>query len=219
MGIVTSRASGSVHGITAVGLFERSFGAIMAVEAKGRLGLDKEVLLVGTVCEVAGRATFLPHLMNDLLFKIPFFVTLKTGCVPFRLQQVVELGSVRIMALSAFPSPQGRMHIRFVHPDLFFAVAGIADFIPFFFQDQFGYETVPEMAVLAFLLFDGGMDVFHPHILLSKFLMAVEAPLAYKPSSSRRRPPQRPFLRRFGAGVQKDHSYEKKDSQNNGFMS
>lgn len=218
MGIVAARTRRLAHGIVAMRLFEGCFGAVMAAKAEGRLSLHQEVFLVRTVSEMARGATLWPDLMNDLFSKALFFVTLETSFIPFRLQQVAELGSVGVMALNAFPPGQGRMHAGFIHPYLLFAVAGIADFISFLFQDQFGYETVAEMTILAFFLLDGGMDIFHYQIFVGKFFVAVETALADKPSSSRRRPSQRPFLWRFGAGVQKDRSCEKKDSQNNGFM-
>ena len=46
MRIVTARASGFVHRITAVGLFKRNLAAVMAAEAKRGLGLNEEVFLV-----------------------------------------------------------------------------------------------------------------------------------------------------------------------------
>ena len=89
--------------------------------------------------EVAGRTALLPHLMSDLLFIILFLVTLKTSFIPFCIQQTTELGGMRVMALNAFTSLQGGMDTGFVHPDLIFTVAGIADLIPFFLQNQFRY--------------------------------------------------------------------------------
>ena len=46
MRIVTARASGFVHRITAVGLFKRGLATVVAAEAKRGLGLNEEVFLV-----------------------------------------------------------------------------------------------------------------------------------------------------------------------------
>ena len=85
---------------------------------------------------MAGGATLWPYFMDHLLLIILLLVTLKTSFVPFRFQEMTCLGGMGIMALDAFPSLQSRMHIRFIHPYLILTMAGIADFIPFFFQDK-----------------------------------------------------------------------------------
>jgi hypothetical protein len=188
-----------------MGLFKRGLASVMAAETKGDLGLDEEVLLVGTVGQMAGRAAFsFTDLMDHLLFIILLFMTLITSLVPFRLQQVAELGSVRIMALSAFPSPQGRMHAGLIRAYFIFAVAGVADLVAFFLQEKLGNQTMPEVAFFAFPLFDDRMHIFHRQIFLCKFLVAVEAFFARKPRfpSGCPRASQRLFLRRLRTGVQ-----------------
>jgi hypothetical protein len=151
--------------------------------------------------EVAGGTALLSRFMNDLLFVILFFVTLEASLIPFCLQQMTELGGMRVMALTAFTSLQSGMDIGFIHPDLISTVARIADFISFFLQNQFRYQTMSEMTILTLFLFHREVDIFHHEIFVSKFLVAVEAVFAYKPFSSRRSAPQRPFLRRLGTRI------------------
>jgi hypothetical protein len=164
-------------------LFKRGLAGVMAAEAKGDLGLYEEVFLVGTVGEMAGRAAFsLTYLMDYFLFIILLFMTLITSLVPFRFQQVTCLRGMRVVALNTFSILQYRMHIRFVHPDLFFAVAGVADLVA------------------------DGMHIFHRQIFLCEFLVAIEAFFARKPGlpPGCPRASQRPFLRSLRTGVQQD---------------
>ena len=163
-------------------LFEGSFSAVMAAKTKRSFSLHQEFFLVRTVGEVAGGTALLPYLMNDLLFIILFLVTLKTSFIPFCFQQVAELGGMRVMVLDAFPSLQSGMDTGFIHPDLIFTVAGIADLIPLLLHQEFRNHSVPEMTALTFLFLDDGMDTLHPEVLVSKFLVAIEAILARKPS-------------------------------------
>jgi hypothetical protein len=58
------------------------------------------------------------------------------------------------------------MDIRFVHPDLIFTVAGIADFIPFFLEQKFWNQPMPQMALFTFRLLHGRMDLFHREVFL-----------------------------------------------------
>src|SRR4030067_1447540 len=88
---------------------------------------------------------------------------------------MTELGSVGIMALHAPPSLDRGMNTRLIHPYLIFTVAGIADFISFFFQNQFWNKTVPQMAIFALLLFNNTVGVFHPRIFLRKPFVTIEA--------------------------------------------
>lgn len=108
------------------------------------------------------------------------------------------------MALDAFSSLESGVDTGFIQPYLFFAVAGITDFISFFLQNQFRHETVPQVALLTFLFFHGEMNIFHSQVFFREFLMTAETILTDKPLPSRRRASQRPFLRCLRAGIQKD---------------
>jgi hypothetical protein len=132
---MTARTESLVHRIVAVSFFERGFGAVMAAKTKRSLNFYQKVFLVRTVREMAGCTTFFPHFVDYLLFIILLFVTLKASFIPLCFQQVTVWGGMGIMALNAFPSRQGGVDIRFIHPYLIFTVAGIADFISFFLKD------------------------------------------------------------------------------------
>jgi hypothetical protein len=183
-----------------VSLFERSFGAVMAAKAKGSLSSYQKAFLVRTMREMAGCTTLLPNFMGYLLLIIFPFVTLKASFVSLCFQQPIVLGGMRIMALNASSSLQGGVDIRFIHPYLIFTVAGIADVISFFFQNQLGHDAVPKMAVLALLVFDRSMNILHCHIFVGKLFVAVEAISAYKFLSCCRCTPQCPFLWGFRTG-------------------
>jgi hypothetical protein len=72
------------------------------------------------------------------------------------------------------------MHVWFIQSYFFFTVAGIADLISFFLQYEFGYNPMAEMAVFTLALFHIGMHILHPHVFISKFLVAVEAVFPWK---------------------------------------
>jgi hypothetical protein len=76
--------------------------------------------------------------MGHLLVVILLLMTLIAGLIPLCLQQVTELGGMGIMALHAPSSLERGMNAGLIHPYLIFTVAGVADFIPFFLQNQFG---------------------------------------------------------------------------------
>jgi hypothetical protein len=113
--------------------------------------------------------------MGNLLFVILLLMTLIAGFIPFRFQQVTELGSVGIVALDALSSLERGMNARFIHPYLIFTMAGIADFISFFFQNQFRNETMAQMAIFALFLFNNTVGVFHPQIFFHKLFVTIEA--------------------------------------------
>lgn len=212
-------AEGLLNRIIAMSLLKGGLCAVVAAKAKGRFRLHQKFFQIRAVGGVAGGAALLPDLMKHLLLVALFLVALKTRLIPFCFQQSAELRGVRIMALNAFPSLQGGMDIGLVHPDLVFAVARVADFISFFLEDQFRHQTMPEMAILAFFLFDRGMDSLHPHVLVSKFLVTVEATLADKLLPRRRSATERPFLLCRHVTVCKDEAHQQKYSEEDGFIS
>ena len=58
------------------------------------------------------------------------------------------------------------MDTRLIQSDLLFTMAGIADFISLFFQDELGDQAMPEMTFFTFVFLDNFVDIFHPQILL-----------------------------------------------------
>jgi hypothetical protein len=128
-------------------------------------------------------------------------MALITGLVPLCFEQMTYLGGMGIMAGDTFASLQGRMDIRLIQTDLFFAVTGIADFIPIFLQNKFWNNAMSDMTILTFLSFDDGMDVLHPHVFFYKFFMAFEAIFTYEFFTRRWGTSQCPFLLRSNVGV------------------
>ena len=185
-----------------MGFLKMSLGAVMAAKAEWSLSLYQKVFLVRTVGKVASGAPFLlEDLMYNFLFEIFLLMALITDFIAFCLQQVFRLGGMGIMTLNAFSPLQHGMNIRLVHPYFIFTVAGIADLISFFLKNQFRYQTVPEMAIFALLLFDRSMYILHCHIFVGKFLVAVEAVFAYKLLSRGWSTTECPFLLRSNISV------------------
>ena len=178
---MATRALRLIDRIVAVGLFERCLVTIMTPQAERSLTFHQKILLIRTVSKMAGGASFIPNFVGHFLFIILFLMTLITSLVAFCLHQVARLRGMGIMAESAIPFVQNSMDMRFIQPYLFFAMAGIADLIPLFLQEEFWNHPMPEVTVLAFLLFDNGVDTLHSEVLIRKFLVAVEAILPRKP--------------------------------------
>jgi hypothetical protein len=126
---------------------------------------------------------------------------------------------MRVVALNAFFFLQGRMHIGLVQPDLLFAVAWIANFISLFLQEHLGDQTMPKVALLTFFLLDDRVDILHPHVLIRKLFVAIEAILAGKFLPGSPGAPQRPFFCRLCEGVQQNRDCKKKYPYEDGFMS
>ena len=74
------------------------------------------------------------------------------------------------------------MHHRVVKSDFLFVMAGIAHLIPRLFEEKLGNDAVPQVALLALFLLDGGMYIFHPEVGVGELGVAVEAFLADKGS-------------------------------------
>ena len=84
---MTGRTFFCFYGIIAVGLFESATLGIMAVETEARFCFCQEIVLVGTVRQVACLATLVQQcLMDDLLLKRLFLMALVTGFVSRRVK-------------------------------------------------------------------------------------------------------------------------------------
>lgn len=173
MGVVTSGTGSLIDGIVPMGLFEGCLTYIMTSEAKNRFTLYQEIFLIGAMGKMAGCASLcLQDFMNPLLFKGFLFVALIAGFISFRFQQPACLRGVGVMTSNTFALLQNRMNIGFIQPDLLFAVAGEAKIIAIFFQEEFGHDSMAEMAVFALLFFYHGMNIFHSQVFIHKFLVA-----------------------------------------------
>jgi hypothetical protein len=87
-----------------------------------------------------------------------------------------------IMAFSTFPFRQSGVQKSFIKPDLLLVVAQVTELISLLFQNQLGYQTVPEMAGLAVLLLERRMKIPHRQIFVCEFLVTVEAGFSGQPS-------------------------------------
>jgi hypothetical protein len=127
-------------------------------------------------------------------------MALITAFLPFRLQQMTGLGGMGIMARRTSTSLQGGMNIGLVQTYLLFGMAGITDLIPLFFQQKLWDQSMPEVAVFTFFLFDDKMDTLHPKILIGELFVAIQTLFLRKPSPCRSGPSQGSSLRRFRTG-------------------
>ena len=92
---------------------------------------------------MAGVTTFLlQYLVYYFLLKIFFFMALVTKFTAFRLEKVVGLRCMGIVAVGASSCFQGGVNHRFVETYLFLFVAGIAHLIARILKDRLGDNTV-----------------------------------------------------------------------------
>ncbi len=85
-----------------------------------------------------------------------------------------------VMTGRAFCLLHGCVDISPVQSNLLSAMTIIADFVSLLFQQQVGNDAVAEVAGLAVSLLNNRVHVFHPEVLICKFLVTVEALLANK---------------------------------------
>jgi hypothetical protein len=127
---------------------------------------------MGTVTYPA--AVGLQDFMGRFLLIVLFQVALGAGGSTFMLEQVACLGRVGIMATGAFSRPDGRVDLPLGQAHFLLAVAGIAEIIARFLQEQRGDLAMPKMTVLAFFLLDDRVDGLHAEILTGELRMAVQ---------------------------------------------
>ena len=162
MGVVAEGARGRFHRIAAVRLLERPFPGIVTGNTQRDRRLDQQVFFVGSVGEVARLASARGQDFVDGFLLVAFLlVALVAKLGTFRLQEVTRLGGVRVMARGAFPARQCGVNIGLVHPDFLLAVAGVADLVALFLEDQPRNDPVADMALLAFFLLGHGVHIFH----------------------------------------------------------
>ena len=112
-----------------------------------------------------------------------------------------ELGGVRVMAFCTSSPLEDGMDMRLIESYLFFAMARITNLIPFFLEESFWNQPMPQVAVLAFFLFDDWMHILHPKILIGKLLVAIQTLFLRKPPSRGCTPPQSPLLGCLCTGI------------------
>jgi hypothetical protein len=154
--------------------------------------------------------------MDHLLLIVFLLVALIARGIARCLEQVIRLGRVRVMTERTSSSLDGGVDIGLVQSDLFPAVTGIADLISFLLKDELGDQSMPQVALLTFLLFDRKVDVFQAKGLIRKFLVTVQAISGGKPTfyvwGSGGPPPQLPLGCPF-LGKHQNTSHTEKNSQ------
>jgi hypothetical protein len=150
-------------------LLESFLLTIMAGKAKGRIIGFKEIGFIGAVGEMAGVTTFLlQYLVYYLLLKVLLFMALVAKLTAFRLEKIIGLRRMGIVALGAFTYFQGGVHHRFVKSYFLFFMAGIAHLIPRIFKQQLGDYAVAQVAILALFLLDRAVHISHPEVSVGK---------------------------------------------------
>jgi len=179
VGIMTTLAGGSLYRITRVRFFKVHLFTVVAGDTKGNFIILEKIGLIRAMGEMTGVAgLFLQDLMNYFLFVVLLVVALVTGLLACRHEEVACLGCVRVVAVGAFSFFQCRMDYRFFKSQGLSFMAGIADLIPRLFEQKLGNDAVPQMAFLAFSLFDYRMDIFHCEVGVGKLRVTVETLLA-----------------------------------------
>ena len=175
MGIVAALAGGLFHRVVFMRILEGGFPWIVTGRAQGKGGFDQQVVLIGTVGEVARLAPPLLHgRMKNFLLVCFFLVAEITDRRPFRFQQVTPLGGMWVMAGGA-PSPlESGVDLGLVRADLFTGMAGKAEVVALLLQEIFRDDPVTKVAIFALPLLDYRVDVLHGKIFLGKLLVAIE---------------------------------------------
>jgi Na+/proline symporter len=143
--------------------------------------------------------------VDRLLFIILLFVALIAYLPSLRFQEISRLGCMGIMAEHTLPCLYGGVYIRHGHPYLFFAMACITKVVSLLLEEKLGNDTVANMAILAFLIPEGGMEVLHGKIFIRKGFMAIETLLSHKFSFCRLRG-RGPYQKRDAA--QEENHYQ-----------
>ena len=84
------------------------------------------------------------------------------------------------MAERAVSGLQGRMDVWLCQPYLLLAVAGKAESVARLLQQQLRNYPVTDMAILALLLLDDGVNTLHAEVFFCKFGVAVETVLLHE---------------------------------------
>lgn len=174
---MASRAGGRFHGVVPVRFLEAALSGIVTGQAQRGLRLDEEVGLGRAVRAMAHPA---PLLLQDgvyhlLLIRL-FLVARVARLGAFRFQEMASLGAVRVVARRAFSRFQDRVDIGLAQPDLLPGMAGVAQLVPVLFQEEFGNDPVPEVAIFTLPFLHARVQGLEGEILLGKLLVAVEAP-------------------------------------------
>jgi len=95
---------------------------------------------------------------------------------------------MRVVAKRALPIFQRTVDMGFFQAEILFAVAGVADIVADFLENELGDDPVAEVATFAFFFFRHRMDILHRKIFLLEFGMAIKTVLTRECLSFDRRP-------------------------------
>jgi hypothetical protein len=167
--------------------FEGCRVTLVAGHTQGSIIGFQEICLVRAMGEVAGVAWLFSYYLVDYLFFIVFLLMAPvTKFTAFCPQKTARLGCMGIVTTDASFLFQGGVHHRFVESYLLFFVAGVAHLIPLLFKYLPWNDSVPEVAFLAFFLFDSRVYTCHFEVFIGECLVTIQAILAHEPASFRR---------------------------------
>ena len=160
MRIVALQASCLLHRITAVSGPEALLLMLVAAAAEHRIVLPQQIIKGRAVGKMARQAVFgLQRFVDDFFIEVLFSVALKAKIIAGRDQQLAVIRGMRVVAADALPLLQSAVHDWLIHSELFCVVAVDAELVTLFLQDQFWYDAVPKVAVLAFFLLYHCVDI------------------------------------------------------------
>lgn len=176
MGIVTRCTRLGANRIPTVRFLEGFLLAVVTGQAESRVRGPQQVRLGGTVGNMAYLASAgLKRFVHHFLFEQLLRMALIAKVAPFRLEQVVGLGCMRVVAERALPVFQHAVDMGLGQPELLFAVAGVTNLIADILENELGDDAVTKVAAFAFLFLCHRMDVLHRKIFFLEFGMAVKA--------------------------------------------
>ena len=217
VGAVAPGARDPIDGVAAVRLREPWLGGGVTAEAQRLFLLDEEVRLLRSVRRMAdGAAVRLDDLVGDLLRVGRLVVALKADLRRFRREQVGGIRGMRVVAQHARPALDGGVDVRLVQPELVLRMAAVTEFVAVLLHDAPGHQAVTQMALVAGVRPDDGMDVLHAQVLARELLVAPAAQ-AVLPAEALTRglrvSAERPLLRRLSLGRQRAGAQREDDAQ------
>lgn len=141
--------------------------------------LRQQVRLGGTVSHVTGAASLV---LDDAVYLLAGeglpIVALEADIAAAGVHHEGVVRGMRIVTGRALPLAHGAVDALLVQTQIFLAMAGEADLVPRFLQQQLGNDAVRQVAFLAFLLLDHRMNMLLGQKVFVKVLVTVDAALA-----------------------------------------
>jgi hypothetical protein len=163
------------HGVPPMGFLEIAGAAVMAGNAQFRRLGGEQVLLRGGVGGVALQAALVvDDRVDDFAAVFPFIVAGETDRIPLFRQEVRLIRGMRIVAGNAFPLAHSGMDVALIQLQVLDLVAGVAEVIALFLQNELCHHPMAKMALLALFLRHHLVDVLSGKILIGKIRVAVQ---------------------------------------------